>query len=221
MHWLEQDCLLCGASCGARILCDACEADLPWLKQPACPQCALPTPDGQLCGRCLSDPPYFDATQVVYCYSFPIDKLMQSFKYNHRLALGAYFGQQMARLPRPASAIDLIIPLPLHPARLRERGFNQSLELAKFLASAWGIPVDKYSCQRIRNTPAQAGLPWKERRKNIRNAFHCASDLQGKQILLVDDVMTTGTSLSECARVLKSRGAARVSVLVVARTLPV
>lgn len=216
---LEQDCLLCGATSGESLLCPACINDLPRLPAEHCPQCALPTPHGERCGRCLTKPPHYDATIACFTYDFPADKLVQSFKYAHRLALGSWFGQQLAASAAACSA-DLIVPLPLHPLRLRERGFNQALELARPISTAHGWPIDAHTCSRIRHTPAQAELPWRERVKNIRGAFYCAGDLSGKRIVLVDDVMTTGASLDECARTLKLHGAARVTLLVVARALP-
>ena len=217
-RWLAQDCLLCSATSTTELLCAACAADLPHLPALGCPRCALPTPNGEICGRCLNHAPHYDAARATYRYDFPLDKLVQSFKYGHRLALGGYFGRQLATLGKPLA--DLIIPMPLHPNRLRERGFNQALELARPLRAQWGIPIDKLSCRRTRDTPAQADLPWRERAKNIRGAFHCAADLSGKRIILIDDVMTTGATLDECARTLKLHGADTVSMLVVARTLP-
>jgi len=216
---LEQDCLLCGAASGETILCPACAADLPRLSAHHCPQCALPTPHGERCGHCLSKAPHYDATHAAFSYDFPVDKLIQAFKYAHRLALGAYFGRQLATLAQGCAA-DLIVPLPLHPLRLRERGFNQALKLARPISQACGVPIDCASCRRTRHTPAQAKLPWRARAKNIRGAFHCSTDLSGKKIVLVDDVMTTGASLDECARTLKLHGAAQVTLLVVARALP-
>jgi ComF family protein len=218
-RWLTQDCLLCSAASSTELLCTACAADLPRLPAPGCPRCALPTPNGEICGRCLSHAPHYDATRAAYRYDFPLDKLVQSFKYGHRLALSGYFGQQLAALPQPLEA-DLIIPLPLHAVRLRERGFNQALELARQVSLEWKIPIDKKSCQRTRNTPSQANLPWREREKNIHGAFHCSADFSGQRIILVDDVMTTGASLNECARTLKLHGAANITLLVVARALP-
>jgi len=213
-----QDCLLCSAVSEKELLCDACAADLPHLPQSHCPRCALPVPDGQTCGRCLSKAPHFDAAKAAYLYDFPLDKLIQSFKYSHRLAVGAYFGWQLAKLTQPLAA-DLIIPMPLHTDRLRERGFNQALELARPVSAKWRIPIDYTSCQRTRNTPSQADLHWRERVKNVRGAFHCTADFSGKRIILIDDVMTTGASLDECARALKLHGAAEITVLVVARAL--
>jgi len=216
---LTQDCLLCAAASADGLLCHACAADLPRLPTPACPRCALPTPLGEICGRCLAHPPHFDATLAAFRYDFPLDQLVQSFKYGHRLALGAYFGRQLATLSTGLVA-DLIMPLPLHPERLRQRGFNQALELARPVSRARQWTIDAASCRRTRDTPAQAELPWRERLKNMRNAFHCTTDLRGKRIVLVDDVMTTGASLDECARTLKLHGALEVTVLVVARALP-
>ena len=218
-HWLAQDCLLCGSVSDDSLLCAACANNLPKLPKPGCPRCALPTPIGEICGRCLAKSPYYDTTIAAYHYDFPLDKLVQSFKYGHRLSLGNFFGKQLAALAQGLTA-DLIIPLPLHHERLRERGFNQALELARPISKALDIPIDATSFGRTRNTPAQANLAWREREKNIRGAFHCSADFSGKRLLLIDDVMTTGASLNECARTLKLHGASSVTLLAVARTLP-
>ncbi|MEF8730578.1 MAG: ComF family protein [Candidatus Accumulibacter meliphilus] len=216
---LTQDCLLCAASSGARLICSACEADLPQLPARRCPRCALPTPHGEVCGRCLAKPPHYDLTLAALRYDFPLDKLVQSFKYGHRLALASYFGVRLAALLASGCA-DLIVPVPLHPLRLRARGFNQALELARPVSRAWRIPIDLRSCRRIRHTPAQADLPWRERAANVRGAFQCTADFTGKRVLLVDDVMTTGASLDELARSVRLQGAEQVTLLVVARALP-
>jgi ComF family protein len=213
--FIEQDCLLCAEASGAKLLCEACVADLPRLARPCCPRCALPTA-GELCGRCLKSPPHFDATLAAFRYEFPIDALMHAFKYGHRLALAPFFGGQLAALCSGVDA-DLVIPLPLHPQRLRERGFNQALELARPVATALKLPIAATLCLRTRATPAQAGLPLRTRIKNMRSAFHCTSDVSGKRVLLVDDVMTTGATLNECARTLRLHGASHVTLLVVAR----
>lgn len=216
---LTQDCLLCAAESGTNLLCEACERDLPLLPSARCPLCALPTPLGEICGRCLGHPPHYDATTALYRYAFPLDKLVQSFKYGHRLALGSWFGQRLATLPERTDA-DLIIPMPLHPLRLRERGFNQAGELARAFGKLRRIPVDSRSCRRIRHTLGQADLPWRERARNVRGAFDCATDFSGRRLLLIDDVMTTGASVDELARTLKLHGALQVTVLALARALP-
>jgi ComF family protein len=216
---LTQDCLLCAAESGTNLLCEACERDLPRLPAARCPSCALPTPLGEICGRCLSHPPHYDATAALYRYAFPLDKLVQSFKYGHRLALGGWFGQRLAELPERIDA-DLIIPMPLHRLRLRERGFNQAGELARAFGKVRRIPVDNRSCRRIRHTAGQADLPWRERARNVRGAFDCATDFSGRRLLLIDDVMTTGASVDELARTLKLHGALQVNVVALARALP-
>jgi ComF family protein len=219
---LAHVCLLCAASSGEVIVCTACAADLPRLQAPGCVRCARPRPgasvDNEICGRCLADAPHYDRTLAAFRYDFPLDKLVQSFKYGHRLALAAYFGEQLAALAGRPQA-DLLVPLPLHSERLRDRGFNQALELARPVSAAWQLPIDATSCQRVRNTPAQADLPWRGRIKNMRGAFHCCADFTGKRIVLIDDVMTSGATLDECARTLKLHGAVDVTALVLARAV--
>ena len=134
-RFLTQDCLLCAEPDVPEILCGACADDLPRLPQPCCRRCALPIANGEICGRCLNKPPRFDAALAAFAYGFPLDKLIQSFKYGHRLALAAYFGERLAELAEGIAA-DRILPMPLHPRRLRECGFNQALELARPLGAA-------------------------------------------------------------------------------------
>lgn len=204
-------------------VCPACAAALPRLTGERCPVCALPTLGGLTCGPCQKLPPSFDATLAPFVYAFPVDRLIQSLKYRHRLALSGWFGKQLAEelgshpdYPVP----DLILPMPLHPRRLAERGFNQALELARPLARLTGLPTVRDGVERNLNAPPQASLPWKARRKNIRGAFLCQKDFSGAHVLVVDDVMTTGATLEELAGCLKQAGAARVTNLVLARTLP-
>ncbi len=215
---LPQHCFLCADASGDRLLCPACFAGLPRLSAEHCPVCALPTPGANRCGACLKQAPHFDATLAVFRYEFPLDRLIQSLKYAHRLASADFLGRALARPPTPFRP-DLILPVPLAPARLAERGFNQALEIARPLSRALGAPLEIRHVRRRRDTAPQASLPWKERRQNIRHAFECEIDLTGKTVLVVDDVMTTGTTLDELARVLKAHGALRVENRVLARTL--
>ena len=171
-----------------------------------------------VCGACLRKPPGFDATRALFRYEFPVDRLVQSLKYAHRLAAAAFLGGMLAR-HRPAGAPDMVLPVPLAPGRLAERGFNQALELARPLARSCGAPLDIRHVRRHRDTTPQASLPWKERAKNIRHAFECDIDLAGMNVLIVDDVMTTGATLDELARTLKAHGANRVENRVLARAL--
>lgn len=214
---LPQDCQLCGKPGAADLLCAPCLADLTRLPDERCPVCALPTAAGAVCGQCLRHPPHFDATHARFAYAFPLDQLVQTLKYGHQLALAGLF----SRLMQGALAIeaDMMIPLPLSKQRLRQRGFNQAVEIARPLSRASGIPLDLHATERVVDTAAQAGLPWKERRANIRNAFECRMDLSGKSVVVVDDVMTSGATLDEFARTLKLHGAACVTNWVLARTL--
>lgn len=221
---LPQDCLLCGAAADPDLLCDACDDSLPRLPASRCPVCALPTPDNATCGACLKKTPHFDATLACFRYAFPVDRLVQALKYHHRLAVAGFFAETLSMTARQgfaphAERIDLVLALPLAPRRLRERGFNQALEIARPLTRKLGLPLALSDVTHVLDNASQASLPWKERQRNIRGAFECARDLEGKSIVVIDDVMTTGATLDEFARTLKKHGAARVSNWVVARAL--
>jgi ComF family protein len=216
---LPNHCALCGASALNRPLCTGCDADLSHYRAPACPVCALPTPGGQVCGACLRRPPAFDRTLAAFSYRFPLDRLLHAFKYSGNLALIEVMAKPLAQLAADHPKPDLLMPMPLHPGRLKERGFNQSLEIAKPISRWLDVPLTADASRRTRDTPTQAGLKWKERRRNVRGAFACDLDLCGKKIAVLDDVMTTGATLNEISRVLKSQGAIEVSAWVVARTL--
>jgi ComF family protein len=217
-HLLPGSCLLCASNSATSLLCPACTADLPQLPAALCPQCGEETTLGERCGACLKDPPAFARTIALFRYEFPVDRLIQALKYGHQLALAAWLGHRLGeRLV--AADYDLLLPLPLHPSRLRTRGFNQSLEIARVTSKALAIPMNPGILTRIRATPPQAALPLKERGRNVRGAFECARDLAGKRILLVDDVMTTGSTLREAARILKLHGAGQITVAVAARAL--
>ena len=215
---LPGSCLLCAADSAAGLLCAACAADLPQLPAALCPQCGDETTLGERCGACLKDPPAFARTIALFRYEFPVNRLIQALKYGHQLPLAAWFGARLGRM-LVAADHDLVLPLPLHPTRLRTRGFNQSLEIARPVARALGVAIDPTLLSRTRATPPQADLPLKERGKNVRGAFECAGDLAGKRVLLVDDVMTTGSTLREAARILKLHGAGPITVAVAARAL--
>ena len=218
---LPQSCYLCAAPSRSALLCRACHATLPRLSATGCPLCALPTRDGSVCGRCLQRTPAFDATVAVHPYAFPVDELVQALKYGGRLALAEWAAEGLcAALSGRDPAPEILIAMPLSPARQRERGYNQAREIARILARRKAMLLARRGAIRIKHGPPQATLPWSERAKNVRGAFACELDLAGKSVALVDDVMTTGASLDELARTLKKAGAARVENWVVARTLP-
>ena len=215
---LQPECVLCGAKVLAQGFCAACHEHLPYLHKPCCRVCALPIPDGELCGACLSDPPAFDSTHAAFSYSFPVDVLIQALKYQGNLVLAPVLAAEL--LPKADTKLDYLIPVPLSSARLRERGFNQALEIARIISNKSGMSLLANACGRILDTPPQAGLPWKERTKNIRGAFMCSAKLRGKKVALLDDVMTTGATLNELAKVVRKQGAIEINAWVVARTLP-
>ncbi len=190
---------------------------------PACPVCARPSTGSTVCGACLKRPPRFAATLAACAYAFPLDALVRALKYEHRLALAEPLGDALAaaamRAPPSLERPDALIAIPLAAARQRERGFNQSIEIARVVARRTGLPLAS-GLVRTGNGPAQASLPWAQRRRNVRGAFASRAAFAGRHLALVDDVMTTGATLEAAAAVLLQSGAARVDAWVVARTLP-
>ena len=226
LRLLPPRCLLCRApGAEGRELCADCARDLPWNRS-CCARCALPLPpagtaaDGRICGHCLHHPPAFDRLLAPFRYAYPLDGLVTRFKFRHDLAAGALLADLMAeaRSGDGADRPDLAVPVPLHVRRLRERGYNQSLELAKRLAPALGLRIDPDALVRRRATAAQSELDAAERHRNVRDAFVAdPARVRDRRIALVDDVATTGATVEECARALRTAGARAVSVWVVAR----
>lgn len=216
---IAQPCLLCGTRTFGAPLCPACLDDLPRLPASRCPLCALPTSGDEVCGACLKCPPLFERCRAVFAYAHPADVLVQRLKYGGELALAGFLAELLAQEIAPHPLPDLILPMPLHPRRLGERGFNQAVEIGRRLSARLNVPMAVNACQRVRDTPAQAGLELKERRRNLRGAFTCAGELKGRRIALLDDVMTSGASLNALAQAARKTGAAGVEAWVVARTL--
>jgi len=234
MDWLlPAHCELCGLYSGrsdgggtcrsAGRLCAPCSEELP-RQGFACRRCALPCKPSELmlCGRCLVHPPAWDEAVAALLYDYPVDHLVQRFKFQRNMACGQVLADELVRElrgrmhPPGTSLPQALLPVPLHFARRFRRGFNQAEFLARQLGKQLGIPVQVSSLRRRRSTPPQSGLNRKARRKNLKGAFSC-KDMTGLELALVDDVLTTGTTMEECATVLKSAGAARVSVWVAAR----
>lgn len=218
---LPSRCLLCaGAARKGKDLCAACFGDLP--RNPTCCQrCALPLVlSAELCGECLRREPPFASAWAPFRYAHPLDLLEARFKFRRDLAAGRLLAQLMIETARDAMPPlpDALLCVPLHDSRLRERGYNQALELAKPLARALRLPLLRNALHRVRHTQAQSGLDAKARRRNLRNAFivQPGSTLPS-HVVLLDDVMTTGSTMRECARVLRKAGVQRVDVWALAR----
>jgi len=221
-HALPQSCAFCAAPCGSALVCAACSAALPRIAF-ACPRCALPAWNGAVCGACLASPPPFAAAYAAIEYAFPFDRLLQSFKYGGRLALADFLAEALcaAVVKRPPNhpMPDAVLALPLAPSRQRARGFDQAAEIARRVARITGIPMAT-GLRRVRDTPAQAAMPWKDRARNVRGAFVADPSLSGLRIAIVDDVMTTGATLASAASAALRSGALTVEAWAVARTLP-
>lgn len=205
----------------AAVFCPACLAQLPPLPASRCRRCALPFADADgsdhLCGACLQDPtPSFSRVQAAGHYASLLREAIQRFKYGGTVHLDRPLGALLAARVAPGNT-QVVVPVPLHPARLRQRSYNQSLLLARVLGRQLGLPVVAEMLHRVRPTPPQQGLSARVRRRNLAGAFALAAPAAGRSILLVDDVLTTGSTAGECARVLLAGGATEVEVAVVAR----
>ncbi len=229
LEWLQQLpslCAICHGWSAQRICPDCCTRFAPRL--PRCRRCALQVPRGVTdCGRCLRRPPPFDSAFAAVDYAHPWAALIARLKFGEALDLAPALGSLLCSAvaaAQPPAAPNLLLPVPLAPARLRQRGYNQSWEVARHLARHFGTTADARLLLRVRETPPQQGLAMDQRAANIRGAFAVEpvrrAELQGRAVTLVDDVMTTGETAGELARMLKAAGASTVAVWVVARTPP-
>lgn len=220
---LPVSCGLCDADTRSHLpLCQPCLDELP-VYYSSCPCCALPTANAGICGSCQQRPPACDRIDSLFLYQEPLRLLVQQFKFNRKLEYGRLFAELMAEkitsLCAPRTTPDLIIPVPLHRSRLRQRGYNQSWEIARQVSRLTGISSSHRTCSRIKKTPLQTALKASERRKNLRQAFSVHMPLQGLHVCIIDDVMTTGSTLEAIASALKKAGAKTVSGMVVARAV--
>ena len=213
-------CFLCaGPSGGHESICRSCLDDLAYNVE-ACPACAKPNTASRLCADCLSRPQAFiDKSWALFLYHYPVNQLILNMKFKQGLDIANYLGGMLGGLfLKDNTALpDCIIPVPLHCRRLISRGYNQSVELARPISRQLGINLDTSSCKRIRATMPQADLPAKKRRGNVRDAFSVIETCDYDHVLLVDDVITTASTVNELARMLSLAGVRRIEVLAVAR----
>ena len=217
LAFLPARCLVCSEP-GSRgqDLCAACRLELPF-NRVACARCALPLPVAGVCGACLKNPPPFTASRAALVYRFPADQLLPRLKFHGDLAAGRLLSQLMAEALADAPRPQALVPLPLHPTRLRQRGYDQALELARPLARALALPLLTDVLRRVRATSPQSELDAASRRHNVRSAFAARPGDLPAHVALVDDVMTTGATLAEASRALLRAGVARVDLWVAAR----
>lgn len=216
-------CVLCAGDGQAHLdLCAACASDLP-RTQHACRRCGESLAGDSavdVCGSCLRKPPRFHSAHCAYRYSYPIDHLIRALKYHDRLVHGRVLGDLLAHSLQSNRSLawpEVLIPVPLAESRYRERGFNQAIEIATRLQEQLNIPMRGDVLMRTRVTGEQAGLDRTARRRNVRKAFALRVPLQAKHVAIVDDVVTTGSTANEIARVLKRGGATCIEVWAVAR----
>jgi ComF family protein len=212
-------CLLCGAAGAAGIdLCVDCVAELP-RNRSCCSRCALPlAKPAELCGQCQRRAPPWDAAWAPFRYGWPLDRLESRYKFGADLAAGRVLATLWRREPCPVTLPQLLLAVPLHRGRLRRRGYNQALELARPLAHGLGVPLRHDVLQRVRHTEAQTELDAVGRRRNVRGAFALRAGVAlPPHVAILDDVMTTGATLAECARVLRRAGVQQVDVWALAR----
>jgi ComF family protein len=224
--FLPRLCLFCGTAVGEEAeiaVCPECEGQIEWVESPMCTCCGtvFASRDGadRVCGDCTVDPPAFTRARAAAIYDGPAAQAIKRFKFGGKMAYLPVMQTWMQRRPLCLELVadaDLIAPVPLHPRRLRQRGFNQALLLAHAFPE---VPLGREVVVRMRHTIPQVELKPKERRDNVKGAFavpHPAL-VKGKNVLLLDDVFTTGATVRECAKALLKSGARRVDVLTVAR----
>lgn len=229
-HLAPRGCATCGLALPPGAfpgVCAGCLADLQGARRPRCALCGHPTDrPAAACTACAGTPLHadgLDATLAAADYAPPLDRVVTALKFGRQLALARPLGELLAVRwlgALPAVPLDCLVPVPLAERRLAQRGFNQSLEMARAMSASLAAPLPVLTGRllRVRDTPPQSELGLSERRANLRGCFACTGRLDGLRVGLVDDVMTSGTTLAEAARALRAAGAASVIGIVVART---
>jgi len=224
-------CILCSQTVESSVennaveICRHCYNKQPF-NAACCVQCALPlaedSANNTLCGRCIRKRPDYDYAHSIFRYEEDIIGLVHQLKFSEKITYASSIGELLLSAYDSADVLkkevpDCLLPVPLHPERLRQRGFNQSIEIARILSKKRSLPVELSSIVRRRSTPSQTGLSAKQRQTNIRGAFEFVSKMPYKHVLIIDDVVTTGSTVNELASLLKKNNIERVGVLSIAR----
>ena len=224
--FFSKHCLLClGPSRHKHLLCSHCEKDLP-INNACCVICAAPLISihhlerSLVCGKCLKNPPNYTTSLIPHLYASPLKQLISQLKFHANLTYAPLLANcfLLSVRGRKNNLPECIIPVPLHSKRLHDRGFNQALELARIVAHQLNIPLDHSLCQRNKETPFQSGLSAKQRKLNLKNAFLLTKPHQYKHVAIFDDVVTTGTTVNELAKILKMSGVETIEIWAIART---
>ncbi len=218
-HWRLGDCFFC-KSPTADYFCEVCETDF-FKHKPRCPVCASINQSGLICGDCLQKPPAFDNTFVITDYAYPVDRYIQSLKYHDRPEFILHCAQLLAnRLKQQVFHLpDTLVPVPLHRSRQRQRGYNQSQILAKQLSRLLGVTMHDKDIVRTRKTVPQTDLALERRKKNVKNAFQMIGKPNVEHIAIIDDVITSGSTVDEIARLYKRSGCKEIEVWAIAKTV--
>ncbi len=222
--FVPRRCVLCNEPGVASSVCAGCHADLPWLGA-VCPGCGVALPPGGSpgpCGRCGTRLPAAGPVIAPLAYEFPVDRMVTGAKFHRQLyfaralgeLLGGFLERETGRRPSP----DVLVPVPLHRGRLANRGYNQALEIARPVARRLRLPLAPRLCERVRPTTEQTGLTGPQRRRNLRGAFRASVACRGARVAVLDDVITTGSTMAAVSRALRDAGAAEVEVWAAART---
>jgi ComF family protein len=215
-------CILCQKTVERSFeVCPDCFRALPH-NEVCCVRCSLPLAEDinnhVLCGRCIQKSPAFDYAHSLFRYEDDVIRLIHQLKFGEKIGFARSIGEMLlTRLLKTNEKPDCLLPVSLHKSRLRQRGFNQSIEISRVLSKKLAIPIEHVAVVRQRGTAAQSGLNAKQRQKNIKDAFSVVAELNYRHILIVDDVMTTGATVNELAKVLKKNKVERVGVMCIAR----
>ena len=211
------NCFFCVAKTNS-VWCSSCEQDFI-MDINRCRVCAHITNKTNICGNCIRNPPAFARTKVLLDYQYPANELIKKFKFNNQPELARWFANKLAdKLVGETQFKPVLIPVPLHKERQRARGYNQSLVLATHLARKLALQVDASLCLRTKNIEPQSSLPMKIRKKNVKNAFALSTKKTPEHIVIVDDVITTGSTVNEIAKLLIKTGCKRVDIWAIARS---